>query len=303
MGLTRNREGLGPSGETLIAIRVDGAEVRVLKASVPGQPPRWDAVELGGPSDPVFLAMGGGEEGVYREGVFDSEGKRVWAAVRRIPETDWGLVVKIDAAEGEVAALDHRWSLTDVILSLAALAILLGTLMGLRFAKPIHELANAANRIKDGDLSVRAPVTTHDEVGHLARNFNQMAEECIAGTDGYFKRVNPAFERILGWTTDELMSRRFLDFVNPEDLAKTQAEIDRLAQGLPTISFVNRYTCQDGSEKRLAWTAHPEPETGLIYAIARDVTDLTRERQEASDRIEYLKNRLENAEAKLRGDP
>ena len=50
-------------------------------------------------------------------------------------------------------------------------------ILGLRFAKPIHELATAAGRIKEGDLSVRAPATTQDEVGLLARNFNQMAEE------------------------------------------------------------------------------------------------------------------------------
>jgi hypothetical protein len=76
-----------------------------------------------------------------------------------------------------------------------------------------------------------------------------------------------------------------------------------LAQGLPTIAFENRYLCQDGSEKRLAWTAHPQPDTGLIYAIARDVTDLRREQEESSNRIEYLKDRLEKAEAKPRGDP
>ena len=52
-----------------------------------------------------------------------------------------------------------------------------------------------------------------------------------------------------------------------------------------------------------ALAAHPEPEAGLIYAIARDVTDLVRERKEAQDRIEYLQDRLEKAEAKLRGDP
>jgi hypothetical protein len=73
--------------------------------------------------------------------------------------------------------------------------------------------------------------------------------------------------------------------------------------GLPTISFENRYMCQDGSEKILAWTAHPEPEAGLIYAIARDVTDLRAERTRASDRIEYLQDRLEKAETKTRGEP
>jgi PAS domain S-box-containing protein len=322
--LTRDRGGLGVSGETLIAIRDAEGVVRVLRPSGSGTPPAWTGVELGGSADPVSLAMAG-LEGTYSEGIVDSSGEEVWAVVRYLPETNWGLVVKIDASEGGEPALAYADNLTDVVISLAALAILLGTVMGLRFAKPIHELANAAERIKDGDLSVRAPATAQDEVGLLARNFNQMAEEleqqvsllrefrnyfdlsldmlCIAGTDGYFKRVNPAFERILGWSTEELLSRRFLDFVMPDDLKKTEDEISRLAQGRPTISFENRYMCQDGTEKRLAWTAHPEPNTGLIYAIARDVTDLMREREEASDRIEYLKDRLENTEAKLREGP
>ncbi|MFH1763010.1 MAG: PAS domain S-box protein [Gemmatimonadota bacterium] len=324
VALTRNRAGLGVTGETLIAIRDAEGGVRVLKRDGPGTPPRWGAVELHGPTDPVSIAMEG-RDGAFSEGLVDSSGKPVWAAVRHIPETDWGLVVKIDASEGREPSKAYWDNLTDVIISLAALAILLGTMMGLRFAKPIQELANAAHRIKEGDLSVRAPATSQDEMGLLARNFNQMAEEleqqvtllrefrnyfdlsrdmlCIAETDGYFKRVNPAFERILGWTAEELLSRRFLDFVHPDDLKKTEDEIASLAQGLPTIAFENLYMCKDGSEKRLAWTAHPQPDTGLIYAIARDVTDLRREREEASNQIEYLKDRLEKAEAKPRGDP
>jgi PAS domain S-box-containing protein len=319
--LTRNREGLGPSGETLIVLRDNAGEVIVLKGGGNGTMPQWDVVELGGDSDPVARAVSG-QEGFYSEGMFDSDGNEVWAAVRYLEETQWGLVVKVDKEEATRAVREFFERLTDVIISLAAFAILVGTFLGLRFAKPIHELASTASRIRDGDLSVRAPVTTQDEVGHLARNFNQMADEleqqvsllrefqnyfdlsrdmlCIAGTDGYFKRVNPAFEKILGWTVDELLSQKFLDFVHPDDLPKTEKEIQRLAQGLPTISFENRYMCQDGSEKILAWTAHPEPETGLIYAIARDVTDLKRERDQAASEIADLSERLEAAEADRR---
>jgi PAS domain S-box-containing protein len=126
---------------------------------------------------------------------------------------------------------------------------------------------------------------------------------CIAGYDGYFKRVNPAFVRILGWDTEELLSRRFLDFVHPDDLKRTEQEIENLAKGQPTISFENRYMCQDGSEKILAWTAHPEPEAGLIYAIARDVTALREERTRAAERIRNLQDRLEKVETKMRGEP
>ncbi len=97
---------------------------------------------------------------------------------------------------------------------------------------------------------------------------------CIAGTDGYFKRLNPSFERILGWSTEELLERPFVDFIHPEDMEATIREVGRLAEGLPTISFENRYRCADGTYRHLRWTAHPDPETGLLYALARDDTGL-----------------------------
>lgn len=96
---------------------------------------------------------------------------------------------------------------------------------------------------------------------------------CIAGTDGYFKRTNPAFERTLGWGKDQLLGRPFFDLVHPDDLEATRLEIEKLAQGIPTISFVNRFRCAGGGYKSLRWTAHPEPETGRLYAVAYEVRD------------------------------
>ncbi len=95
---------------------------------------------------------------------------------------------------------------------------------------------------------------------------------CIAGTDGCFKKVNPAFEQTLGWSEEELLSRPFYDYVHPDDLEATKNEVEKLAQGIPTIRFENRYRCADGTYKHLRWTSQPETESGLLYAIARDVT-------------------------------
>jgi two-component system, cell cycle sensor histidine kinase and response regulator CckA len=98
---------------------------------------------------------------------------------------------------------------------------------------------------------------------------------CIAGIDGYFQRVNPAFERMLDYTADELVSRPYLDFVHPEDVPKTTAEATQLAGGEhPTARFENRYRARDGSYRSLAWTSVTVPVEGRIYAIARDVTDI-----------------------------
>jgi diguanylate cyclase (GGDEF)-like protein/PAS domain S-box-containing protein len=107
---------------------------------------------------------------------------------------------------------------------------------------------------------------------------------CIAGVDGYFKRVNPAFARTLGYTQSELLERPYVDFVHPDDRADTRAQTGRLSTGEPTLSFENRYRCKDGSYRDLHWTSFPEPETGLLYAIARDITEQRRK----EDRIDSL---------------
>ena len=96
---------------------------------------------------------------------------------------------------------------------------------------------------------------------------------CVAGPDGYFKRVNPAVLRTLGWSESELLERPFLDFVHPDDVSSTLAEIEKLSTGAPTISFENRYRRADGGYVVLGWTAQPDPATGLRYAIGRDVTE------------------------------
>ena len=90
---------------------------------------------------------------------------------------------------------------------------------------------------------------------------------------GRFVRVNPAFEKTLGLSTEELLSRPFVDFVHPDDKERTLAELSRMmTQGKPALNFENRYRCKDGSYKWLSWNAYPSPEQGLTFAVARDVT-------------------------------
>lgn len=95
---------------------------------------------------------------------------------------------------------------------------------------------------------------------------------CIAGFDGYFKRLNSAWETTLGYSLDELMSQPFLDFVHPDDREQTVAEVERLAEGERTFSFENRYRCKNGEYKWLLWNGAPIIEQQLIYGAARDIT-------------------------------
>jgi len=97
---------------------------------------------------------------------------------------------------------------------------------------------------------------------------------CIAGFDGFFKCINHSFQRVLGWKLEELISQPFINFVHPDDVAATVREIEKLGKGISTISFQNRYRCLDGTYRYLRWAVFPEKETGLLFAVAHEITDL-----------------------------
>lgn len=97
---------------------------------------------------------------------------------------------------------------------------------------------------------------------------------CVAGTDGFFKKLNPAWEATLGWTTADLTGRPYVEFVHPEDRERTLSEARLLARGNITVAFENRYRCKDGSYRHLLWSAVADQETGLIYCVTRDISAL-----------------------------
>ncbi len=120
---------------------------------------------------------------------------------------------------------------------------------------------------------------------------------CVAGTDGYFKFVNSAFERTLGLSIDELLAKPFIEFIHPDDRESTLKEVQKLAEGAVTLHFENRYRCGNGTYKWLAWTSYPEPD-GLLYAVARDIT-VQKATEENLSRTNALLRALNRAQARF----
>jgi PAS domain S-box-containing protein len=98
----------------------------------------------------------------------------------------------------------------------------------------------------------------------------------IVGFDGYYRAVNPAFERTLGYSRQEIVSRPFMDFVHPDDQESSRGAFAAVLRGEAVTDFENRFVCADGSERWLQWSARGVPDQGVMYGIARDVTDRRR---------------------------
>jgi PAS domain S-box-containing protein len=114
----------------------------------------------------------------------------------------------------------------------------------------------------------------------------------VAGFDGLWKRVNPAFERLLGYTEDEVIGRPYLDFVHPDDRERSEAEAAHVVGGTPRVAVENRMLCKDGSHRWIEWASTPVPSEGLLHGVGRDVT----ERRQAASEL----SRLAGEQAALR---
>jgi PAS domain S-box-containing protein len=161
--------------------------------------------------------------------------------------------------------------------------------------KTIDDILEMISRLEQGDFSQTLENSLDPNLTKISEKLNQTAKKlasvfadanpmekffkqsidlmCIANTDGKFKKVNPAFIKELGYSEEELLSCPFLDFIHPEDVPATLKEIEKLAAGITTINFENRYRTKAGNYLILDWSATPDPVTGFLYCIARDVTE------------------------------
>ncbi|HEX3002346.1 MAG TPA: PAS domain S-box protein [Methanoregula sp.] len=109
---------------------------------------------------------------------------------------------------------------------------------------------------------------------------------CIADTEGYFRRLNPEWEKTLGYSLHDLEDRRFLDFVHPDDVPATLDAISTLSPQKEVLNFTNRYRHQDGSYRWIEWRSFPKGDR--IYAAARDITKRRLAEQQLADHTRFL---------------
>jgi len=150
----------------------------------------------------------------------------------------------------------------------AATAVLLLPLAPKALALPSPSQLASANKQLQDEIAERKRAE-----GELNQFFSISVDMlCITGFDGYFKRVNPAWEKTLGYSAEELTSKPYLEFVHPEDRSASAAAVDELYQGGKGSYFENRYLCRDGSYRWLAWSGATDLKKGLMYGAARDIT-------------------------------
>ena len=128
---------------------------------------------------------------------------------------------------------------------------------------------------------------TEESLKIADRFFNMNIDIMVVASKEKFIKINPAISKILGYSKDELLNQPFLKFIHPDDIALTQKEIDKLQTGVLLINFENRWICKDGSVKLLSWSASPDVASGLLYAVASDITEMKKNEDsiKAADRF------------------
>lgn len=111
---------------------------------------------------------------------------------------------------------------------------------------------------------------------------------CIAGFDGYFKKINPALCTLLEYSEDELLSRPIHSFIHPEDQNLTVKQRQKIYEGKPLLNYENRYIKKSGEVIWFSWTSIPKLDQELVYAIAKDITHQKVQNQHRNELLSSL---------------
>jgi PAS domain S-box-containing protein len=152
--------------------------------------------------------------------------------------------------------------------------------------------------LRDISERKRTEETLREKTEELNRYFTSSLDLlCVADTDGYFRHLNPEWEKTLGYSLAELEGRRFLDFVHPQDMEATLNTISQLETQETVLNFENRYLCKDGSYRWIEWRSVPIGK--LIYAAAHDITERKRTEDTLYRNEQMLRLFVEHAPASI----
>jgi PAS domain S-box-containing protein len=185
--------------------------------------------------------------------------------------------------------------LMDIVMFYYPLYRLAGILKGMTAVVSLITAAMLVPLIPQA-LAMRTPVELEREISERIRTeeerdrYFQMTLDllCVAGTDGFFRRVNPAFGTVLNWTSEELLAKSFFEIIHIDDQPATLEQVRRLASGIPILDFEIRCLCKNGAYRWICWSGSPADGTGKFYACGRDVT----ERKRTSAELEVVHRQL-----------
>lgn len=126
-----------------------------------------------------------------------------------------------------------------------------------------------------GLVGISRDVTELQQVREERDRFFRLSSDmmCIVGFDGYLKRINPSFTRILGYAREELLTMPFTMLIHPDDQARSERMLKRLMGGALFQTFEDRWQCKNGDYRWFSWSVTPHKESQVFYATARDITD------------------------------
>ncbi len=214
-------------------------------------------------TEAASLALAGKEgSGRFRNGSEDD-----FLGYAPVSRLGWAVIYRRPAREALASAVRLRQRTLSTGLYLLLIYLATATLAAIlvRRQGKLVVANEKLNRELEGQI---AEATRARE--ELDRFFTQSIDMlCIAGFDGHFKRLNPAWEKTVGYSTQDLIASPYVDFIHPDDRELTIREAEKLVAGGETVCFENRYRCKDGSYKWLLWTSTPFSAQQLIYAMRK----------------------------------
>lgn len=248
----------------------------------------------------------------------DYRGTPSIAVYRWLPERGLCMTVKLDQSEAyrPARAFGGTILLSSLVALMAAAVLAVG--LSRSVTEPILTLQAGATRFGKGELDMRLPEASQDELGNLAREFNKMAEAlseqqthlrrraeqffnltldllCILSLDGRLIELNPAWQRLLGYRREQLSEHLLTDIVHPDDLTIVTSALQEVRNGQVSGRFEARCRHMEGNYHWLAWVVVISPQEELLYAAAHDVT----ERRLAEDQLRRQAQELERSNSEL----